>query len=510
MDEWILNEADLKRYPHFDRPMSVENILKVVRNPDLVSRNAFFPFLSYEEAWQPFRDKGDRPSRKSRPIRYACRRDAYIFAYYRHQLASLYEAKLQELGIAHCPIAYRKIAKSGAGTRGKCNIDYANDAFNIISRFSHCSAIALDISSFFDSLDHELIRKIWCELLEVDKLPSDHQAVYNAITRYSFVSRQAVYERLGYYGEKVENGRPRNGYLVPYKDMPIQLCSSTDFRRKICGEDPSFSSLIIKNKKNYGIPQGAPISDLIANFYLIHFDKLMYDALTLLEGEYFRYSDDILMIVPGDRRDAMIVKEFAETRIRDFGEQIFIKSTKTSVVEYSQDNDQRIFELVDGLQGRNGLEYLGFRYDGRNVYIKDRMLAGLYRRMKAAAKAEAWRLASRYQGKSYEELRRRFNYSEFMQRFGRVEDFSYESERSKWTFWTYVVRAVRCFGPKGYSINRQLAGFSKKLKSYVDSELEWAAAYHQKKLRSRDEDFIGKGHQKPENTELVESRELSR
>ena len=62
--------------------------------------------------------------RKSRPIRYSARRDAYIFMHYRQKLASLYEAKLLDMHISQCPIAYRKIPKAN-GVGGKCNIDFA-------------------------------------------------------------------------------------------------------------------------------------------------------------------------------------------------------------------------------------------------------------------------------------------------------------------------------------------------------------------------------------------------
>ena len=41
---------------------------------------------------------------------------------------------------------------------GKNNIEFANNAFEEIKRRKHCVAIALDISGFFDNLDHQRLK----------------------------------------------------------------------------------------------------------------------------------------------------------------------------------------------------------------------------------------------------------------------------------------------------------------------------------------------------------------
>jgi hypothetical protein len=69
-------------------------------------------------------------------------------------------------------------------------------------------------------------------------------------------------------------------------------------------------------------------------------------------------------------------------QIAAFGPKIAIKPAKTSVVAYTVANAGKLaFELIDGMQGRNGLEYLGFRFDGRRVYLRDSTLSGFYRKM---------------------------------------------------------------------------------------------------------------------------------
>ena len=113
MTGWQLKPSDLKRYPHFDQVLKPDEIVALVTDRIRVARNTFFPLLRYTKRWQPFRGKPGstkpRPKPKDRPIRYAARRDAYIFAYYRHILSELYEAELDRLQISHCPVAYRHI-----------------------------------------------------------------------------------------------------------------------------------------------------------------------------------------------------------------------------------------------------------------------------------------------------------------------------------------------------------------------------------------------------------------
>jgi len=108
--DWLLKPSDLKRYPHFDQVLKVDEIMALVTDPHRVAQNAFFPLMLYKKTFQPFRpDKKAakaKPDKKERLIRYAARRDAYIYAYYRHLLAARYEAELLRLGISHCPVAY--------------------------------------------------------------------------------------------------------------------------------------------------------------------------------------------------------------------------------------------------------------------------------------------------------------------------------------------------------------------------------------------------------------------
>jgi len=457
---WLPEADDLKHYPHFDKELSIKKIKALVNNPKRVQENTFYPFMLYEHSWQPFRKKDEgKPDRKERPIRYASRRDAYIFAKYRYDLALLYEQKLEELGISACPIAYRKISKSGSS--GKCNIDFAKDAFDYIDNYGNCIAIALDISKFFESLDHKLIYKKWCELLDCEKLPADHLAVYKNITRYAFVLQREVYLALGYIVlEKIGN-RYRDKYTKPFKDIPKQICDGKAFKDKV-------APLIQKNSESFGIPQGAPISDLIANFYLLNFDVEMNKFATDNGGIYMRYSDDILIILPGDEKLAAQARTFSINLIQKFGDQIKIKDAKTSIVKYYKSETGPKYEHIYGTQGKNGLEYLGFRYDGVNAFIRESTISRLHRKISLSASAEAIHLVKRYRGKDIAYLISKFNYSVFSQRFGKVKEFEKCSDDVRdWTFWTYVKRAEAIFGDKGRGIPAQV----RNQKSFIEERV---------------------------------------
>lgn len=452
----LTSEFDLKNYPHFDAPLPIREIRALVANSDRVAANSFYPFFRYMEKWQPYRDKGaTKPKPKEREIRYASRRDAYIFSHYRKILSAKYEEELLRRGIASCPIAYRKIPKVGS-TGGKCNIDFALDAIKTIERIGNCVAIALDIEKFFENLDHARIKSLWQMLLGRSSLPPDHYAVFKNITRYHFVDHREAMKRLGYFGPVERHGHKFDAFRGPYKDVPKQLCSPSDFREKICGGDPSLPSLVMVNDSPFGIPQGAPISDLIANLYLIDFDEAVNRFSLERGGVYMRYSDDILLILPDTPGIVEDSIGFVGAEIAKSGSRVRIKDAKTCIVRFARSQNSLMFTHLSGPQGMNGFEYLGFRFDGRNVYIRDSTISRLYRKVSVAARAEAMRHIQKNPMKNQEELLRMFNYSWFMQKFGRVNKLMFSEEYRTWTFHTYVRRAEEIFGDRGLKFSGQV------------------------------------------------------
>lgn len=470
MIEWSPN---LKHYPHFDKPIRPSDIEKLVRDADAVAKNAFYPFLRFEEKWQPFRSKaGGKPDKKVRQLRFASRRDAYIYSYYRHILREPYEAALQIRGLSSNVIAYRKLVSLEG--KGKSNIDFARDAFMAIKEYETAAVVTLDISKFFESIDHKLLHSKWCALLGHAELPPDHAAVFAAITKYAIVDRDEAYERLGFLTWDTKGTQKVPVYTTSFKDMPRQLCSNSDFREKICGKGGKYSSLIQKNTDDYGIPQGSPISDMLANLYLIDFDTSLKAYVEPLGGTFYRYSDDIIIILPGDDAQAFDARDFAMDEIKKRGSQIVIKKSKTSVLKYYPTSLGQSFTKLDGEQGANGLEYLGFRYDGRFAYLRDTTLSRLYRKVTRSIRAEARALVRRYPGKNSTFIEGKFNHSEFMQRYGRVADFDSSASYDSWTFWTYARRAIEAFGPLGSPIGSQLKNYGTIVRTRMRHEIRRA------------------------------------
>jgi hypothetical protein len=467
MEHW---EADLKWYPHFDDVIPRASLHQLARSPPQVARNAFYPFIRYYDAWQPFRGRSSgKPARKSRPIRFASRRDAAIFSYYRTVLSERYEEELRREDIADVVLAYRKI-KSQSG-RGKSNIEFAKDAFDLIRTLGTCAVVALDISSFFEHLDHAQLLAKWCRLLGLAALPPDHAALFRALTRYAVVDRDELYLRLGLARYENDDGRQRLVYKFGHGEMPKKLCSNADFRKKVCGIGRNHRSLVQINRKSYGIPQGSPISDLLANIYMLDFDKAAKSYCANHGGQYFRYSDDLLLVIPGGTIDASDANAFVAAEVAKHGAKLAIKSTKTAMVTFQPCGAYQTFTHAGGNLGRSGLEYLGFRYDGKNIRLRDATLSRLYRKLSFALKAECRGMIRRYPDKDIEWLISNFDYSNFNQRYGRVEDFGADSDMRHWTFWTYARRASRAFGKRGLRIPLQLKNMRDVIRRRVEVEL---------------------------------------
>jgi hypothetical protein len=481
MATWNLRKKDLKKYPHFDCVISAAEAQALATNPSRVITHAFYPFIRYYQRWTRFAKDGSAGKSKERPIRYAARRDAAIYSYYRHILSERYEVKLARLGLESSVLAYRRIICTSG--QGKCNIHFAREAITKIRELGDCCVIALDISSFFESLDHQRLKAMWCRMLGVTRLPADHFQVFEAITRYSVVDKLELYERLGHFGpnRKSASGKIVPGYLAPYKEVPRHLCMGKEFREKIAGGNGQ-KSIIKKNDQPHGIPQGSPISDLLANLYLLDFDQIVAGWVREAAGAYYRYSDDILIIVPGEETTGRTLMTEARELIGRFGCQLVIKDEKSSVFVFKQSGDRQICSLVHGTQGKNGLEYLGFRYDGRRVYLRDATLGNLKRKVAGVAKHQAAACARRYPDKNADELKKLFNYEQLIKRFGKVERFAeLEHDYHNWTFWTYATRAVEILGPHGKSILRQLRNHRRSIRYRADKSLEKAVKRREKR-----------------------------
>ena len=343
-----------KGYPHFDYPLSFEKALKIVADPEQVAKHSFYPFLAYTKKERKLKRvmKRGKTSNKEREIRYASHVDGYIYAYYAKQLSQKYEDELNKLGLTNNVLAYRKDIGS--------NIDFFDAAKSEIGKRKTCVALTCDISGFYDSLDHNHLKEQWCRVLGTKSLPADHYNIFKSITRYSRVDRDECYEALG-----EEKHSKKNSKL---KSPPNPLCATPlEFRIKIRS-----AGLIKPANRDFGIPQGSPISACLSNIYMIPFDIIMQKAAERIGGYYRRYSDDILWIFEEQHLEKL--NEFLTNEIKKAGEKLEINPSKTTITHFQ--------EMPDGSITAKGsiFQYLGFTFDGANVHIRSGTMSKYYRK----------------------------------------------------------------------------------------------------------------------------------
>lgn len=397
----------IKGYYHISPQLSSDNstLLKTIqkiKNKQFVEKYAFFPLLHVNIKERKYKkhpsiegkrvhsfEKNGKIEKtvKLRPLHYANHFDALIYSYYAHILQNLYENNLTAItGLSDCVTAYRKIQIAGSD-KNKGTIHFADDAFSEIKKrtlqSNESAVLAFDIKSFFSSLDHKYLYNKWKDLLNSEELPKDHLNVFNSATNFSFIYKDDLRKnkntgtKKGYFDEKkLASIRNTNGFKAFFqspKEFREQIKNGKLRIYKNCFKDS-------KTKKMIGIPQGLPISALLANLYLFDFDKAILSILVNKNDCFYRrYSDDIVIICDKnqiEKVERLVISEMNKCRVK-------ISEEKT---------EKFIFQLIDGKIVSNKIVneklvpnlpfiYLGFEYYGNKTLIKSTNLSKFYRRM---------------------------------------------------------------------------------------------------------------------------------
>lgn len=337
-------------YLHFDQPVGYQTARAVVRLPRNVATHSFFPLIKYCVSTKKISKdiNGITVKEKQRPLAYAAHMDSHIYSYYAQKLSNAYEDKLKQHSLGDCVLAFRPL--------GYSNIDFAAMAFEEIRRQSSCCAVALDVTGFFDNLDHRVIKDSWSSVLDTSQLPYDHYAVYKSLTKYSVVEKDALDGMLSLSLNGSKNSKQR-------------ICSAKEFREIVRG-----GGLVLPNEKSFGIPQGTPMSAIVSNIYMLKFDIAAEEMMRVMGGKYFRYCDDMLFIAPVEFKD--IVAGEIRKKIKNI--KLDINTDKTEI---------RVFLQQGGvLKSDKPLQYLGFLFDGERVLIRSASLARYSQRMKRGVK----------------------------------------------------------------------------------------------------------------------------
>ncbi len=394
----IYNKNDwykLKKYPHIGLPIQYSDqhwIAQYVKNPANISKHSFFPLLHKKITVRKFRRKIDEngvkeklrsSSPKTREIFYATHLDANVYSYYAELISQRYEKYLKDNNMSESVIAYRKIPLKN-NKRNCCNVDFAEEVFEYIrnNTNNHLISLTFDIKSFFDNLDHALLKKLWCNILNSKSLPDDHYNIFRNITNFSYCDELDIFNEFKKEIWVENNSKTRRKKLVAKKKYlfnqnAIAFCEKSQFKERILNKGYVKCN---KFKTKKGIPQGSPISSVLANFYLIDFDFKINSIVKKIHGLYRRYSDD--MIVVCDSKYQNLIKKLFEREIKKV--KLEIQPSKTKIFHFEKkENRFFTYSLCNGLKNFNKrFEYLGFEFDGHDTFIKSSSLSKFYRNMK--------------------------------------------------------------------------------------------------------------------------------
>ncbi|SEN04193.1 Reverse transcriptase (RNA-dependent DNA polymerase) [Mucilaginibacter gossypiicola] len=424
---WLKSRGYLHITPKIDVFNRYEEVYTKVNDPNFVARHGFFPLIHSVIKERKYKKlpngngrghsykKGNeyKKTAKLRPLHYATHIDAIIYGCYAEKLLKLYEDELKEYpGLSDCVIAYRKIevpdeeednadVEESEEQKGKSTIHFAFEAFEEIKKRAQkgCVVLMFDIKSFFSELNHEKLKKAWCDLLKVERLDKANFNVFNAATNFRYILKDEL--RIGSRSRGKRNGfdEKKLAEIRKYQGIEAFFSSIEDFENAIKTKKLKvYKHPFVKDKKPVGIPQGLPISAVLANLYLLAFDKVILDSIVnKAEGYYRRYSDDIMIICKPE--DADWIEQFVLTEIKKSA--VEISEEKTEKFLFSQ---QQISPKINRITAQlllNGvpiiskpLTYLGFEFYGYKTLIKSANLSKYYRRMISSVKRKAKRAKS--------------------------------------------------------------------------------------------------------------------
>ena len=330
-----------RTYLHFDSPLGKDALASFSPSSVSVARHNFLPLVGFTKVTRKL-DFTTFPwivEEKPRDIRFAAHADSAIYSRYAETLGEIYEQHLEAFDLSSSVLAYR----SNIGF----NVTFAHELFDEIRRRAACRVLCFDISGFFDNLGHTALKARVMSLLGCDRLPADWHNFFASVTRYAYVDEKDFTRVLG---------RPKGG----------RLCEIITFRQKV-------KPLVRVNKAGKGVPQGTPISGLLANIYLLEVDRAVRAAVDAVGGNYRRYSDDICVVLP-TTVDAVKFETDLTVLMAAVG--LELKAPKTSRTQFTEGPHGVLTWTGDRLQ------YLGFEFDGRRAVVRPQTIRNFYAKMK--------------------------------------------------------------------------------------------------------------------------------
>lgn len=500
-----------KRYPHIGVASTDQKAtIAYITNPQNIKKHGFFPFIHKIIIQRRYRKKYNQQTgkvenirvtytngkrkvqilrkkhkTKIRDIHYSNHIDSNIYAYYSHILSQKYSDLLKKKGLNEVVTAYRsKESFKVANKKVKrvSNIDFADEVFQFIKENARNNstlvAITFDIENFFPSLHHGRLKREWCNVLDSTehktKLPDDHYNIFKSITKFAYVEEDELFHlfknRILVESKQTKSKKNHKRVIKPkpikrkihlYEKNAIAYCTRKDIheiRKK---------GLIRTNKyeidqnqnptptlRTKGICQGSAISATLANIYMLEFDEIVNQKITLLGGIYRRYSDDMIVVCDIKHRNSVI--DFFEKAILKL--KLKIHPDKTKVFHFSFQNNKLICQqefqgkLTVNSINRN-LDYLGFCFDGQRVYLRESSLAKYYQKMNKGVRRchfYANKINNGTTGRLFKRrLYKRYSYlgSKRTKKYVRIQGNQYKPTTTKWgNYITYAQKAHKEMG----------------------------------------------------------------
>lgn len=463
-----------RSYVHFDMPHNREAAERLAITPEAVARHPFYPFIYSVQSTQKIGRNDENKvywkPEKNRVIAYAAHGDSHIFSHYADTLIERYEPVLAERGLQDCVTAFRKL-------NGRRNIHFANEVFDFIRTAPSCFALAMDVTDFFGSLDHDQLKAAWASMIQQPRLPADHFAVFKAITKYSQVKMETLYDVLHI---PIRDPRATGNHRLPHLDRhglrtipdnTNRLCSPDRFRRIVREE----RGLCQTNTTGQGIPQGSPISAVLSNIYMLEMDTAVNAFATEHGGLYRRYCDDILVVLPTSE-----LRDHARQMIESWLNQLKLRfnPTKTEIVDFPE---------LRPITGKP-LQYLGFTFDGRHKRIRPSSVARFFLKMRRGIlrakiqRAKADEKAGRTEPSTLKKKKIYRLYSYLGKRIGKTRE-----ERRN--FLSYAFDAARIMNDPG--IKKQVKAHWRRLQEEIAKPLPPPPYFLRVRLRRAREDRDG-------------------
>lgn len=399
----------LKRYVHIGLPLTAieaRAYCAKILDSRWVVKYGFMPLIRFDITTFPYKNRPykkphtkkplsvnpvnpiskKRRTPKIRSLMYASHVDSLIYSYYAYQLTEYYEKYLKENDLSTCITAYRRIPiSSKTDVSNKCNIHFANDVFLEIKKRTlsndSLAVMTFDIKGFFDNLDHKLLKKSWIKVMNQNSLEKDQYHVFKNVTRYAYVLKEDLFKL--FHNKIICKKKHECTRLKKIKKSrylrdndAVAYCKVTDIKT-------IRNNHLIKTRKYdepKGIPQGLPISAILANVYLMDFDLAVNKFLKERGGFYNRYSDDIIVLCKskfGDEVEKFILAEIQTVKLE-------IQPQKVNAFKFFRQNGNLCCLYKDhdnNWTSNKVLEYLGFSFDGKKVLLKNSGLGKYYFKM---------------------------------------------------------------------------------------------------------------------------------